>query len=310
MSWRDGDTKRGAIVRVVLFVPLYVALEFLLQTIAFSLGAGVQKGSTQFEALISGAVLSAATLIAALLAGYALVSGADQRKFGALGFAWTRQTPREIGEGFALGGGAQVVSVLLLLVTGSLAFAREAGTAAGWVQTVLLHLAIFAVAGAAEEAVFRGYAFQALCRGFGALPAALGTSALFALAHANNPNVTTFALVNIFLAGVLLCYSYLRTMSLWFATAVHIAWNWTMASLFDLPVSGIGLFRTPLYEPVEHGARWFSGGSFGPEGGIAGSIGLIAAMIALSWWLRVGVAPEMAALQPIALAAAPQEIEK
>jgi biotin transport system substrate-specific component len=37
--------------------------------------------------------------------------------------------------------------------------------------------------------------------------------------------------------------AYLRTLSLWFATALHIGWNWATASLFDLPVSGITDFR-------------------------------------------------------------------
>jgi uncharacterized protein len=68
--------------------------------------------------------------------------------------------------------------------------------------------------------------------------------------------------------------AYLRTLSLWFATAVHLGWNWAMATLFDLPVSGITAFDTPLYEPVVGGPAWWSGGLFGPEGGVVGTIGL------------------------------------
>jgi uncharacterized protein len=91
-------------------------------------------------------------------------------------------------------------------------------------------------------------------------------------------------------------------MSLWFATAVHLGWNWTMASLFDLPVSGIAMFQTPLYEPVTRGDTWVGGGTFGPEGGIAGTIGLAAAVLVLAWWKGIRIAPEMTALRPIALA--------
>jgi membrane protease YdiL (CAAX protease family) len=228
------------------------------------------------------------------------MSGVEDRRFGALGFAWTSRTTREIAAGFILGGVGLACAVIVLLAAGALSYVAEPGTARTWIQTICGHLAVFAVAAAAEEAVFRGYAFQVIARAFGPIGATLGTSAVFAVAHAGNPNVTVFALVNIFLAGVLLGVAYLRSMSLWFATAVHTGWNWTMASLFDLPVSGLAMFRTPLYEPVQHGQRWLGGGAFGPEGGAAGSAGLLVALILLVWWIRPRIAPEMAALRPLA----------
>jgi uncharacterized protein len=44
--------------------------------------------------------------------------------------------------------------------------------------------------------------------------------------------VAPLGLANIFLAGVMLAVAYLRTRSLWFATGVHLGWNWTMATLW------------------------------------------------------------------------------
>jgi membrane protease YdiL (CAAX protease family) len=175
-----------------------------------------------------------------------------------------------------------VVAVAVCLLAGTLRYTHDGGTSVEWLQTLVVDLTVLGVAAAAEEALFRGYGFQVLVRGFGTVVALIGSSAIFALAHIGNPNVTAFALLNIFLAGVLLGLAYLRTHSLWFATAVHLGWNWTMASLFDLPVSGIALFQTPLYEPVTRGVAWIGGGSFGPEAGIAASIGLACCLLILS----------------------------
>jgi hypothetical protein len=140
-----------------------------------------------------------------------------------------------------------------------------------------------------------------LARVAGALPAVLVTSALFALVHARNPSVGAFALINIFLAGVLLAYAYLRTLSLWFATALHMGWNWAMATLFDLPVSGLQVFDTPLYDPRVTGAAWWSGASFGPEGGLVGTIGFVVALLAVLRWRAVRPDPAIVAARPLVL---------
>jgi membrane protease YdiL (CAAX protease family) len=275
-------------------VPLFKAVEYLLLILFFGLLGGV-KGSAEF-------LSAGATLIAALFAGGLMIVRVDHRAFGALGFARTEQTVRELGTGFAIGGAGIVIATVVSLAVGGLTYVAERGTAAQWLGTVLFDLLVFAIAAAAEEAVFRGYAFQLLVRSVGPATATIGASVLFALAHAGNPNVSTLALVNIFLAGVLLSVAYLRTMSLWFATAVHAGWNWTMAYLFDLPVSGLAMFKTPLYEPVVRGPSWISGGTFGPEGGIAGTLGMAVCVLVLIYLVRLRVAPRMSALEPIALA--------
>jgi uncharacterized protein len=160
-------------------------------------------------------------------------------------------------------------------------------------------LVFFGIAAAWEEALFRGYPFQVLVEGIGAWPAIVITSALFAWAHGQNPEVTTLALLNIFLAGVLLALAYLRTRSLWFATALHLGWNWAMAFWFDLPVSGLTAFDTPGYSGVAVGPEWWTGGAFGPEAGLAATVVLITGIVWLLRTRRVAVAPEMHQLGPI-----------
>jgi membrane protease YdiL (CAAX protease family) len=237
-------------------------------------------------------------LIAGVLAGWGMIVGVDRRAPGALGFAADRAALRDVPLGFALGAGAIAAAAAVLAVAGSARWVADGGSVPEYVATLGQGLVFFAVAAAAEEVLFRGYAFQALAQGIGAWPAVLLTSAGFALAHAHNPSVTAPALANIFAAGVMLGWAYLRTRSLWFCTAVHLGWNWTMSALLDFPVSGL-MRDTPLYSEVSVGPRWLTGGDFGPEGGVLATLVIVALTVLLlrARWVRES--DTMLALRPL-----------
>jgi hypothetical protein len=246
------------------------------------------------------ALYTGVTLVAALLVGAILLRLLDRRPPAALGFALSRQVPKELGIGAAAGILPQLLAALLLVAAGGLGFAADTGSTSDWAGNVCAALLVLSIAAAAEEAVYRGYGFQALVQGIGRWPTVLLTSALFTFAHARNPAVTPFALGNIFLAGVLLGLAYLRTLSLWLVTALHAGWNWTMASLLDLPVSGLLLFDTPLYEPTLLAPRWLSGGEFGLEGGVVGTAALLAALLIVTRWPGLTPSPAQLSARPLA----------
>jgi membrane protease YdiL (CAAX protease family) len=237
-------------------------------------------------------------LAAALLAGWFLIAWIDRRPLGALGFAADPAAPREFGVGLLLGMGAIGLAGGVLAVAGSARWVADSGGVPEYVASLARGFAFFAVAAAAEEALFRGYGFQALVQGIGAWPAVLLSSAAFSLAHADNPAVDGVALANIFAAGVMLGWAYLRTRSLWFCTAVHLGWNWAMSAVLEFPVSGLRR-DVPLYDQVSVGPRWFTGGDFGPEGGVAATLAivLLTALLLRARWVRES--PRMRALRPL-----------
>ncbi|HEX2167070.1 MAG TPA: type II CAAX endopeptidase family protein [Longimicrobiales bacterium] len=282
----------GCIARIVAWTALLVGLTIVLHAVWDLLPLDPS------ELLLPSSVITAG---AALIAGAVLVRFADGRSPAAIGIAVSKNTPREIGIGVLIGVTGLAVATLALLVSGTLAFNAQAGSAGAWIGTIAMHAAIFTVAALAEEALFRGYAFQVLARTAGPAAAVVVSSILFALAHGANPSIGTFALINIFLAGILLGIAYLRTLSLWFATAVHMGWNWAMASLFDLPVSGLQMFDTPLYEPAVGGPAWWSGAMFGPEGGLVGTIGFGVALVLTLRWRAVRPDPAMLAARPLVI---------
>ncbi len=278
--------------RILLFFLLFAALLFVFAPLA-ALYGGAGGGA---GALVGQGI---ATLAAALGAGWLLLGWIDRRRPGALGFAWTPSSARELLAGLAIGGGPLVLAAAALALAGWLEYRPDAGSAGAYVAAVVGALLVLAPAAAAEEALFRGYPFQVLVEALGPVVATVALSAAFALAHAGNPGANAFALVNIFLAGVLLSVAYLRTRSLWFATAVHLGWNWTMGSVLDLPVSGLEILDTPLYEPVFGGPDWVTGGGFGPEAGLVGTLGFVLALLAVMRLRMLGEAPEMQALRPL-----------
>ncbi len=272
----------------------------ILGYLLLSAGAGVVLAST--AAAIGGRIAQIAAfpvlLGSSLLAGWGMLALVDRRRPGALGFALEPAAVKDSAAGLGIGGAMLGAAVALLAVASMARWVADEGTVPEYVAALATSFAFFAVAAAAEEVMFRGYAFQALVQGVGVWPAVLASSALFAYMHGGNPNVTPVALANIFLAGVMLAVAYLRTRSLWFATAVHLGWNWTMASLLDFPVSGL-VRDMPLYTARETGPDWVTGGSFGPEAGIAASLTIAAGTVWMWRTRRLGESPRMRALRPL-----------
>lgn len=234
------------------------------------------------------------TLLGAWVAGVVCLS-LDGRGPGALGFHLAPSVPAEVARGGGLGVGLAVAVVGVMTVVGAVGWTRDAGTAGGWAVDALGAAALLAVPAAGEEALLRGYPLQALAEAWGAGWALGITSLAFGALHLSNPDVTALGAANTAAAGVFLGVVYLRTGSLWWATAAHLGWNWGIGYLADLPVSGLELMDAPLIEGVAHGPTWWSGGAFGPEGSVLATVGFLGAAAACWWggWPR----PERAALE-------------
>ncbi len=218
---------------------------------------------------------TAGVLVAAVLAGWLLLA-VDGRGRAALGFHGpVRASLRESALGLALGVGVGLGAVALMVAGGALRW--SGGDPAGLLVAALASLWFFLIPAAAEEALFRGYPFQAAVRAWGAWPALLGFAALFGALHLANPDASAFGVVNIAAAGVFLGVLYLRTASLWWPTGAHLGWNWSHGFVADLPVSGYDVVGNPALEAHLSGPAWLSGGGFGPEGSVAGAVALVAA---------------------------------
>jgi membrane protease YdiL (CAAX protease family) len=188
--------------------------------------------------------------------------------------------PREWAVGAAIGWGVCVAAALPLLLSGHLhARLNWQGTNLVGIAVSLATLLVFCLA---EEAIFRGYAFQRLGAAVGPAWAAMVLSVLFALTivEANPPHNALVALVDCTLLGLLLAMAWMRTHALWVGWGLHFAYRAVAAVVLGLPIAGHGEFSSPT-EMYASGPRWLSGGAFGLDAALLTGAMLLGAMIVL-----------------------------
>ncbi|MDP2955286.1 MAG: type II CAAX endopeptidase family protein [Longimicrobiales bacterium] len=270
----------------------------LLLFLAVAQGVAMATGALlPFPGLWSAA---AGLLAGALSAGW-VVLRLDGRGPGALGFHLARSVPREVGLGWVLGLALAGVVLVLVTLTGGVRWGAEAGTLGQWLEGAGRAAAFLAVAAAAEEALLRGYPLQALAEAWGAGWALGVTSVAFAAMHLGNPGATALGAAGTAAAGLALGAIYLRTGSLWWATGAHLGWNWGVAYVADLPLSGMEVADAPWVRASPVGPEWVGGGAFGPEGSSLAALAFLAAA-ALCWWGPwLSVEPAARARRPLAV---------
>jgi CAAX protease family protein len=219
----------------------------------------------------------------------------DHLDLASLGFSFHRGRVREVLLGGAIGAimmgavvGLQIISGGTRLTPNPRWWQAGAINLAGlWDVTseALAGLTLFALAGAYEELVYRGYPFQTLLRDVRPIIPVLLFAAFFGIAHWDSPNRTFFSTANTMLAGIWLAAAYLKTRSLWFPTALHFTWNWMMGSFFGLPVSGLAVSHQTVFLSTNEAPTWLTGGSYGCEGGAAATVVITIATI-LIWYTK------------------------
>ena len=245
--------------------------------------------------------LTTALLLVLLGLSYLL----DRRHPTDLGLGFDRQWWRDTAFGLALG---VALPALVFLVEVAAGWVRVTG----WFRTnpeallsfgpatpvpVALGLVVLFFVGvsAFEEILVRGYLMTNLAEGFDGWwrfdsrravgLAILLTAALFGVLHATNPNATALSITNISLFGILLGLGYGLTERLGVPVGMHLTWNATVGAGFGFPVSGITVSVT-VVETETTGPALFTGGSFGPEGGLIALLALVAGLALTGWWVR------------------------
>ena len=118
------------------------------------------------------------------------------------------------------------------------------------------------------------------------LLAAAATSLLFGLLHLLNPGASLLAVVNLTLLGLLFALPMIVTGRLSLSIGLHMGWNIFQNNVFGLPNGGKPS-NTSLLVTQDVGPAIWTGGSFGPEGGLSAFIAVLLGFVLVAGWLRM-----------------------
>jgi membrane protease YdiL (CAAX protease family) len=241
----------GVILRVAVYAGLALA-----GMVIFGLAASL------WGYMAAGAL---GTFLAAAVANALMMHIFERAPLAYIGLLWNEAAMRNLLLGLAGGIGAACSVLVPCLIAGVAVWRPVSEDASG--ADAILFLAVLLLFGAAgEEMLFRGYGFQVLLARLGPYATILPVSVLFAFAHVGNLNITALALWNTGLWGVLLGYAFLRSRDLWLPIGLHFGWNFTLP-LFGVNLSGFTMRVTGYAMEWNVGPLW-SGGAYGPEGGL------------------------------------------
>lgn len=280
--------------RALLFLLAFLAILLVIVTILRGIYVALYElGPLPRLAFLPDFIFRVSLLIAALGGGYVCARWLEGLPWRSLGLTFHKNWLRDLLVGFAIGFVVLAVGVGVAAVGGGLRFSFD-GAIVPIGRSLVGSGFLLCVAALAEEALFRGYPLQTFSRAHLAWMGILVTLVFFAYVHLSNPNATFgMTLINTSIAGLWFGIAYLRTRSLWFPLGLHWAWNWALGAFFGLPVSGMNLVSHPLLRGSDAGPEWLTGGNYGIEGGIAGTIALVLATI-LTWRTRlVSATPEL-----------------
>jgi uncharacterized protein len=167
--------------------------------------------------------------------------------------------------------------------------------AQAWGRILLLSVPLFFGVALNEEFMSRGYQLRNFAEGIvgrrmgpraAIVIAWLISSSLFGVFHILNPNATGVSTLNIMLAGLLLGLPYILTGELAISIGLHLTWNLFQGTVYGFPVSGSKLTKG-LVVLEQAGPDVWTGGKFGPEGGLLGIAAMIVGFVLVVAWVNL-----------------------
>ena len=161
----------------------------------------------------------------------------------------------------------------------------------------IVFIILFVCVGFSEELFYRGYHLKNIAEGFNIKSigpkysigiAILLSSILFGVFHLGSPDATPISIFVIFLWAILSSIAYMLTGRLALPIGAHITWNLFQGNVFGFPVSGTTFpsETVTFFSIQQSGPELWTGGRFGPEGGLLGLFAILLGIILVVCWAR------------------------
>jgi uncharacterized protein len=239
-------------------------------------------------------------LVVVLLTGLVGSLLLDRRPFADYGFHLNKGWWLDLGFGMVLG------TLLMLGIFG-------VELALGWTEItatfvtgdssqrfgpmiLVLFTTILLYGGILEEITYRGYMLQNLAEGLNlkrigpqlaTLIAVLISSVVFGLGHVENAGATSLSTINTMLiAALVLAGGYVLTGQLALPIGFHVAWNFVGVGVLGFSASA-NIVGASFFSISEHGPALWTGGAYGPLGGLLGTGAFVLGFVLIAAWVRV-----------------------
>jgi len=224
----------------------------------------------------------------------------DRRPFADFGFHFNKDWWQEFGFGALLGifliGCVFLVELAAgwVTITGTI---YTSSNSQNFIVPFLVFVFLFSCVGFSEELNSRGYHLKNIAEGFNLnkigpkyaiFIAVILSSLLFGLFHLGSPDVTFLSLITIILMSILLGIAYALSGRLALPIGVHITWNLFQGNVFGFPVSGTTFpaDTVSFFSIIQSGPELWTGGAFGPEGGLVGLFAVLVGILLIFAWAR------------------------
>lgn len=229
-----------------------------------------------------------ATFFSAVLANSFAVRIYERGRLEHVGMGWAEQSGTHFWLGTAAGLAAALAVTALPVAAGYAYWTLPATPEAQFQFSRFAAAGIGLLFGAVgEELLFRGYGFQILLARFNPWLVLAVFSAIFGWMHHWNPAATLLSDINTAMWGAVLGYGLLRSGALWLPIGLHFGWNLGLPAL-GASLSGFPLPIGPRVLNYRLPELW-SGGAYGPEGGLFCTL---AAILTLIWIWRWPIRPQ------------------
>jgi membrane protease YdiL (CAAX protease family) len=316
LFWNPDEGRFRAFWRILGQFFIYGVLALLLESLVEALARGMLRSQTGItpgevanleylqEYIFQTPILALSLWIALMVATFASVWLAarlfDLRPFADFGFHFTTDWWIDFTFGIILGAGLITGIFLVELASGWVTiqgFLVTGQPRDSFMPVIMIALGSFVTVGFSEELLYRGYQLQNLAEGLNGnrlgphgaiLGAVLLSSIIFGAIHyLNNPNSSLLSGFNIALiGGFLLATGYLLTGELSIPIGVHIGWNFFQGNVYGFPVSGQDFGWGTFIGTLQSGPVAWTGGAFGPEGGLLSLGAAVLGGFLIILWVR------------------------
>ena len=189
---------------------------------------------------------------------------------------------KKIAKSYLIGMGIAIIligtTLLFSVVSGAVTYKGKSSNV-NWVF-VAAYLGGFAIQGAMEELMCRGFLMNSLLCKVSKITAILVSSLAFAFPHfstlfATGLQNSIIGVFNLFLFSAIVSLLMIKYKNIWVSCAVHSIWNFILAIIIGINVSGAyaasSIYNFNAYE----GMKLFSGGQYGIEAGLICTIVLV-----------------------------------